>query len=133
METRKVPPRKEGRIIIHFDHDCFYAAVFEAKNPALKSLPFAVQQKHIIATCNYEARRRGLYKLMLVRDARRMCPDVIIELGEDLTRFRDASKELYNYIKSFSWDGRLEKLGFDEVRWSAFQRSKYEEHQLRGV
>jgi len=79
-------------------------------------LPFAVQQKHIIATCNYEARRRGLYKLMLVREAKRVCPDVIIELGEDLTRFRDASKELYNFIKSFSWDGRLEKLGFDEVR-----------------
>lgn len=53
---------------------------------------------------------------MLVREAKRVCPDVIIELGEDLTRFRDASKELYNFIKSFSWDGRLEKLGFDEVR-----------------
>ena len=52
---------------------------------------------------------------MLVRDAKRTCPDVIIELGEDLTRFRDASKELYNFIKDFSWDGKLEKLGFDEV------------------
>ena len=52
---------------------------------------------------------------MLVRDAKRICPDVIIELGEDLTRFRDASKELYNFIKAFSWDGRLERLGFDEV------------------
>lgn len=89
--------------------------MFEASNPALKSLPFAVQQKHIIVTCNYEARRRGLYKLQLIKEARRICPDVIIELGEDISRFRDASKELYNFVKEFSWNGKIERLGFDEV------------------
>ncbi|EMC95019.1 hypothetical protein BAUCODRAFT_91554 [Baudoinia panamericana UAMH 10762] len=115
METRKIPSRRDGRVIIHFDYDCFYAAVFEAKNPSLKSLPFAVQQKHIIVTCNYEARRRGLYKLQLIRDARRMCPDVIIELGEDISKFRDASKELYTFLKAYSWNGKVERLGFDEV------------------
>ena len=97
------------------DYDCFYASVFEAKNPSLRSLPFAVQQKHIIVTCNYEARRRGLHKLQLIRDARRICPDVIIELGEDISRFRDASKELYNFVKEYSWNGKIERLGFDEV------------------
>ena len=59
------------------DYDCFYAAVFEKENPALKSLPFAVQQKQIIVTCNYEARRRGLYKLQLVHDAKQKCPEVM--------------------------------------------------------
>lgn len=98
------------------DYDCFYAAVFEAKNPALKSLPFAVQQKQIIVTCNYEARRRGLHKLQLIREAKRVCPDVIIELGEDISRFRDASKELYQFLKAYSWSGKVERLGFDEVR-----------------
>ena len=97
------------------DYDCFYAAVFEAKNPALRSLPLAVQQKQIIVTCNYEARRRGLHKLQNLRDARRICPDVIIELGEDISRFRDASKELYGFIQEYSWNGRVERLGFDEV------------------
>ncbi|TKA83428.1 hypothetical protein B0A55_00337 [Friedmanniomyces simplex] len=116
MEKSRVPSaRKDGRVIIHFDYDCFYASVFEAQTPALKSLPFAVQQKQIIVTCNYEARRRGLYKLQLIRDARRMCPDVVIELGEDISRFRDASKELYSFLKAFSWSGKVERLGFDEV------------------
>ncbi|KAI7541337.1 DNA/RNA polymerase [Hortaea werneckii] len=115
MEARKIPARKDGRVIIHFDYDCFYAAVFEAKNPSLKSLPFAVQQKQIIVTCNYEARRRGLHKLQLIRDAKRVCPDVIIELGEDISRFRDASKELYSFIRAYTWNGRVERLGFDEV------------------
>jgi DNA polymerase iota len=97
------------------DYDCFYAAVFESKNPSLKALPFAVQQKQIIVTCNYTARSRGLHKLQLIRDARRICPDVIIELGEDISRFRDASKELYRFIEAYTWNGKVERLGFDEV------------------
>ena len=81
----------------------------------MKSLPFAVQQKQIIVTCNYEARRRGLYKLQLVREARRTCPEVIIALGEDLTRFRNASKDNYDFLRQYSWSNKVERLGFDEV------------------
>jgi hypothetical protein len=95
--------------------DCFYASVFEHENPALRSLPLAVQQKQIVVTCNYEARRRGLHKLQLIHEAKKVCPDVVIVLGEDLTRFRNASKELYAFLRSFSWNSRCERLGFDEV------------------
>lgn len=66
-------------------------------------------------TCNYEARKRGLYKLQLITDAKRLCPDVVIVLGEDISRFRNASKELYGYLKSISWNALAERLGFDEV------------------
>lgn len=81
----------------------------------LKFLPLAVQQKHIIVTCNYEARRRGLNKLQLIKEAKKACPDLIIVLGEDLTRFRNASKELYDFLRSFVWSQKVERLGFDEV------------------
>jgi DNA polymerase iota len=97
------------------DYDCFYASVFEAEQPVLKSLPLAVQQKQIVVTCNYEARRRGLRKLQLIKEAKQICPDVVIVLGEDLTRFRNASKELYLFLRDFVWGKRVEKLGFDEV------------------
>ncbi|WEW60801.1 DNA polymerase [Emydomyces testavorans] len=97
------------------DYDCFYASVFEAENPALKFLPLAVQQKQIVVTCNYEARRRGLRKLQLIKEAKKVCPDVVIVLGEDLTKFRDASKELHSFLKRWVWGSRIEKLGFDEV------------------
>lgn len=107
--------RNDHRIIIHFDYDCFYASVFENENPALKALPLAVQQKHIIATCNYVARGRGLRKLQLISEAKKVCPDVVIVLGEELGRFRDASKTLYKFLESFTWSGKVERLGFDEV------------------
>lgn len=40
---------------------------------------------------------------------------MVIVLGEDLTRFRNASKQLYAFLSSFSWNSRAERLGFDEV------------------
>ena len=83
----------------------------------LKNKPLAVQQKQIIVTCNYEARRRGLYKLQLITEAKKVCPDVVIVLGEDLTRFRNASKELYSFLRKSIWSGQAERLGFDEVSW----------------
>ncbi|CAK38816.1 uncharacterized protein An04g05540 [Aspergillus niger] len=102
-------------LLLRTDYDCFYASVFEVEQPVLKSLPLAVQQKQIVVTCNYEARRRGLRKLQLIKEAKQICPDVVIVLGEDLSRFRDASKDLFHYIRSFVWGEKVERLGFDEV------------------
>ncbi|RFU27999.1 hypothetical protein B7463_g8331, partial [Scytalidium lignicola] len=108
-------PRRDGRIIVHVDYDAFYASVFEAETPALRSVPLAVQQKQIIVTCNYKARQLGLRKLQLVSEAKKLLPDLVIVLGEELGRFRDASKALYNFLQSFAWSGKVERLGFDEV------------------
>ncbi|KAI4174564.1 MAG: hypothetical protein LQ348_006357, partial [Seirophora lacunosa] len=93
-----------------------YAAVFENEDPTLRFVPLAVQQKQIIVTCNYVARRHGLYKLQRVTEARRKCPEAVVVLGEDLNRFRNASKENYKFLRSFAWSGQVERLGFDEVR-----------------
>ncbi len=40
---------------------------------------------------------------------------MIIVLGEDLTRFRNASKDNYNFLRSYTWSHKVERLGFDEV------------------
>ena len=40
---------------------------------------------------------------------------MIIVLGEDLTRFRDASKDLHNFLRAYSWNDKVQRLGFDEV------------------
>ncbi|KAM0494515.1 hypothetical protein ACHAQF_007762 [Verticillium nonalfalfae] len=113
---KKNPPkRKDDRIILHFDYDCFYASVLESQNPALKSLPLGVKQKSILATCNYVARARGVRKLMRISAARKICPDLVVVEGEDLTPFRDVSKSLYAFLRGHSWSGKVERLGLDEV------------------
>ncbi|KAL6871109.1 DNA/RNA polymerase [Trichoderma novae-zelandiae] len=113
--AKKPPKRQEGRIILQFDYDCFYAQVAEHKNPALKSKPVGIKQKNILATCNYNARRQNVKKLMLVSEAKTICPDLVLVDGEDLTPFRDMSKILFNFLRSHSWNGKAERLGFDEV------------------
>ncbi|KAJ5168374.1 uncharacterized protein N7482_003968 [Penicillium canariense] len=127
------PTRNDRRVILHLDYDCFYASVFEVEQPALKSLPLAVQQKQIVVTCNYEARRRGLHKLQLIKDAKRICPDVVVVLGEDLTRFRNASKDLYLFVRSFIWGGRVEKLGFDELSLDVTEMIDYNVQLLNAI
>ncbi|KAJ4325569.1 hypothetical protein N0V84_003449 [Fusarium piperis] len=117
METpnKKRPRWNNDRVILQFDYDCFYAQVFENKNPALKKLPVGVKQKNCLSTCNYNARALGLKKLMSVSEAKRLCPELVLMDGEDLTPFRDTSKILFNYFKTFSWNHKVERLGFDEV------------------
>lgn len=131
---KKAPRGKNDRIILQFvrgpslprlyhganpysaqDYDCFYAQVLEHKNPALKNQPLGVRQKNILATCNYNARRLGVRKLMLASEAKRLCPDLVLVNGEDLTPFRDVSKILFNFLRSHSWNNKVERLGFDEV------------------
>jgi DNA polymerase iota len=110
-----VPSLNTGRWLIHFDYDAFYASVVEHEDPALKAVPLIIQQKQIVCTCNYKARERGVYKLQLMTDAVRICPEAVVILGEDLTRFRDASKALYGFLRERIWSDRAERLGFDEV------------------
>ncbi|KHO02009.1 DNA-repair protein, UmuC-like protein [Metarhizium album ARSEF 1941] len=114
-QSKRVPKQKHDRVILQFDYDCFYAQVFENKDPELKSRALGVRQKNILATCNYNARRLGVKKLMLVSEARRICKDLVLVDGEDLTPFRDVSKVLFNFLRSHSWSNRAERLGFDEV------------------
>jgi DNA polymerase iota len=51
----------------------------------------------------------------LISEAKKIVPDVVIVLGEELGRFRDASKALYKFLEAFTWSGKVERLGFDEV------------------
>ncbi|KAK2022038.1 impB/mucB/samB family protein [Colletotrichum zoysiae] len=115
LPRKRVPRRRDDRTILHFDYDCFYASVYENRDPRLKALPLGVKQKNILATCNYVARKRGVKKLMLIVDAKKLCPDLVIIEGEDLTPFRDMSKRLFGFLRGYSWNNKAERLGFDEV------------------
>lgn len=74
-----------------------------------------MKQKSILATCNYVARARGVGKLMSIAEAQRVCPDLVLVNGEDLSRFRDVSKKLWAVLRAHSWSRRVERLGLDEV------------------
>ncbi|XP_069425351.1 DNA polymerase iota isoform X5 [Ovis canadensis] len=78
----------------------------------LDDLPWWVQQKYLVVTCNYEARKLGVKKLMSVRDAKEKCPQLVLVNGEDLTRYREMSYKVTELLEEFS--PVVERLGFDE-------------------
>uniref|UniRef100_A0A4X1UGF9 DNA polymerase iota n=1 Tax=Sus scrofa TaxID=9823 RepID=A0A4X1UGF9_PIG len=107
-----VPAGSSSRVIVHVDLDCFYAQVEMISNPELKGKPLGVQQKYHVVTCNYEARKFGVKKLMKVRDAKEKCPQLVLVNGEDLTRYRETSYKVTELLEQFS--PLVERLGFDE-------------------
>lgn len=100
------------RTIIHIDIDCFYAQVEEILNPELRTKPLGIQQKNIIVTCNYVARTFGVGKLQLLSKALELCPGLVLVKGEDLTRYRKMSADIFEVLHTFTSD--VEKLGMDE-------------------
>ncbi|KAK4241089.1 hypothetical protein C8A03DRAFT_41487 [Achaetomium macrosporum] len=105
--SKKAPRRRDDRVILHF--------CVENRQPSLKTVPLGIKQKGILATCNYVARRHGVKKLMPIAEAKRICPDLVLADGEDLSPFRDVSKRLYALLRSYSWNGKVERLGLDEI------------------
>uniref|UniRef100_A0A9L0QYL8 DNA polymerase iota n=1 Tax=Equus caballus TaxID=9796 RepID=A0A9L0QYL8_HORSE len=81
-------------------------------NPELKGKPLGVQQKSLMVTCNYEARKLGVKKCMNIRDAKEKCPQLVLVNGEDLTRYREMSYKVTELLEEFS--PVVERLGFDE-------------------
>lgn len=70
------------RTILHLDLDAFYCAVEETRNPALRGKAFAVggkpDERGVVASCSYAARRMGVRSAMPMAKALRLCPGLII-------------------------------------------------------
>ncbi len=70
------------RKILHLDLDAFFCAVEAQENPALRGKPFAVggkpDERGVVASCSYEARKFGIRSAMPMARAVRVCPELII-------------------------------------------------------
>lgn len=71
-----------ARKILHLDLDAFFCAVEEQHNPELVGKPFAVggrpEERGVVASCSYAARRFGVRSAMPMARALRLCPGLII-------------------------------------------------------
>lgn len=101
-----------SRTIIHIDLDCFYAQVEMLNNPHYQNIPLGIQQKNIVVTSNYKAREYGIKKCMLLTEAKKLCPELLLVNGEDLTKYRNMSNKVTNLLQTFT--PLVERLGLDE-------------------
>lgn len=68
------------RAIILIDMNAFFASVEQLDYPELRGRPVAVtngEQGTCIITCSYEARAFGIHTGMRLREARRLCPQLV--------------------------------------------------------
>jgi DNA polymerase-4 len=104
------------RKIIHCDCDCFYAAVEMRDDPALRNLPVAVggraDQRGVVATCNYEARRFGVHSAMATAQALQRCPGLVV-LPPAMEKYRIASRQILAIYRDYT--DLVEPLSLDEA------------------
>ncbi len=104
------------RKIIHIDMDCFYAAIEMRDFPEIASMPVAVggspNQRGVISTCNYVARKFGVHSAMATANALRICPSLVIQP----TRM-DVYREESHHIRAIfaEYTHKIEPLSLDEA------------------
>jgi len=107
---------KNGRVILHVDMNCFFASVEIAHDPSLKGKPLAVagnekERKGVIVTCSYEAREYGVRTTMLLWEAKRLCPELVVK-HPNFKLYREASFEMFQILSRFT--EKIQPVSIDE-------------------
>ncbi len=108
--------KQKQRKIIHCDCDCFFAAVEIRDNPKYKNQPLAVggqpDQRGVISTCNYVARKFGIHSAMASATAIKLCKNLII-IRPNMDKYRIASQQIMSIYKEYT--KIIEPLSLDEA------------------
>lgn len=98
---------RTGRVILHMDMNAFYCSVHEAVQPELyKGKPLAVSgsvelRRGVIVTSSYAARSRGVRTGMLVKQALKLCPGLIV-IQPDFEIYRKFSNAFIKIALNYS-------------------------------
>ena len=86
--------------ILHIDMDAFFVSVELLARPELNGLPVIVggqrDQRGVVTSASYEARRFGVHSAMALRTAAKLCPQAV---------FLDGHHDLYG-----QWSDRVSAI-----------------------
>jgi DNA polymerase-4 len=83
--------------VLHADLDAFYASVEQRDHPELRGRPVAVGGGVVLAA-SYEAKARGVRTAMGGRQARALCPDLIV-VNPRFDAYVEASKAVFRIFR----------------------------------
>jgi len=97
--------------ILHADLDAFFASVEQRDEPALRGRPVIVGGGVVLAA-SYEAKRFGVRTAMGLRQARQLCPGVIV-VPPRFSAYTDASKAVFDVFANTT--PLVEGISIDEA------------------
>ncbi len=114
-----------NQIIIHVDMDAFYASVEIRDNPSLKGKPLIIgslpQERGVVATCSYEARKYGVHSGMNIKDAYRLCPNGIY-MHPNFDKYQSVSHQLHTIWNAYA--SAAEAIALDEAYLDVTETAK---------
>jgi len=85
-------------------------------DPSLRGRPLAVggraDQRGVVATCNYEARRFGIHSAMATAQAMKLCPELLV-IPPAMEKYRIASTQIMEIYADYT--DLVEPLSLDEA------------------
>ena len=114
-QIRRYNPRMP-RTILHLDLDAFFCAVEELHDPSLRGKPFAVggraDERGVVASCSYAARRFGVRSAMPTSQALRLCPGLLV-ISHHHGNYGEMSDKVMERLNDLS--GLVEQISIDEA------------------
>jgi DNA polymerase-4 len=104
--------------ILHIDMDAFFAAIEQHRHPELRGRPVIVggsgdpQERGVVSTASYEARKFAIHSAMPLRTAFHLCPGGTF-LPVDYPVYVRVSKKVKALLSEFS--PVMEDVGIDEA------------------
>lgn len=105
------------RTILHIDFNSYFATVEQQANPRLRGKPIGVtggdrMERTVLGAASVEAKKMGVKGGMMLWEAKKICPQIIIVPG-DSDKYLACTTKFINILKDFS--PYLEIFSIDEV------------------
>ncbi|MCA1962027.1 MAG: DNA polymerase IV [Desulfomonile sp.] len=100
---KKTGPAYSQRLILHVDADAFFVSVEQVLRPELAGRPVIVggEDRGVVSSASYEARRFGVRSAMPIVHARRICPHAVF-LPPNFEAYKAFSSRMFAIMGRYS-------------------------------